>query len=163
MCSRWSCFAWCFGLIRCDISWYIAIDRDIISYIIRYHKIRYAKKSHPYPEIWGLVRLVTSYPVKIFLDIEHYLELQIVLRVGPEKLRRASLTQWQIAQNLDVAAKWMQWRDRVRFWWYIIAFPKITQWRNSIALWVGIVYVLHGRMPLHSTLNIWREGVGLKL
>ena len=46
----------CFRVIRCDIALYIAIYRDIISHIMRYHKIRYVKSmSYPYPEFWGLI------------------------------------------------------------------------------------------------------------
>ena len=62
-------FAWCFGVIRCDVAWYIAIDRDIISHIMRYHEIRYIEMSHPYPEFWGLIsryRDIVRIPSKHF-------------------------------------------------------------------------------------------------
>ena len=45
-------FAWGFEVIRCDIAWYMAIYRDIISHTMRYHKMRYIEISYPYPELW---------------------------------------------------------------------------------------------------------------
>ena len=59
-------FTWCVEVIRCDIAWYIAIYRDIISHIMRYHKIRYIEILYPYPEILGLIsryRIPSKYPL----------------------------------------------------------------------------------------------------
>ena len=53
--TRWWVFvefvlAWCVEGIRCDIAWYIAVYRDIIAHIKRYHKIRYIEiLLYPYP------------------------------------------------------------------------------------------------------------------
>ena len=57
--TRWWVFvefvlAWCVEGIRCDIAWYIAVYRDIIAHIKRYHKIRYIEVLHPYPEFLGV-------------------------------------------------------------------------------------------------------------
>ena len=47
-------FACCFGVIRCDVAWYIAIYHDIRSHSMRYHKhtIYIEISSYPYPEFW---------------------------------------------------------------------------------------------------------------
>ena len=57
---RWICNAWCFEVIRCDIAWYIAICRDIILHIMRYHKIRYIEILYPYLEFLGLMSRIVS-------------------------------------------------------------------------------------------------------
>ena len=48
--------AWCLEVIRCVwYDWYIAIYRNIMPRITRYHKIRYIGISYPYPEFLGLI------------------------------------------------------------------------------------------------------------
>ena len=57
---RWICIYLCFEVIRCDIAWYIAICRDIILHIMRYHKIRYIEILYPYLEFLGLMSRIVS-------------------------------------------------------------------------------------------------------
>ena len=46
------------------------MNRDVISNIMRYCKIRYIEMSCPYPEFGGKY-VEISYPVEKFLDTEH--------------------------------------------------------------------------------------------
>ena len=68
-------FTWCFEVIRCDMAWYIAIYRDIISHVVRHRKIRYIEIWYPYPEFLRLIsrcRIPSKYssiPNTIFCPI----------------------------------------------------------------------------------------------
>ena len=74
---RWICiYPWCFEVIRCCITWYIAIYRDIILRI-PYHAI---SQDTIYRDIGSMSRFLgtdtgmeISYPVEILLDSQHYL------------------------------------------------------------------------------------------
>ena len=68
-------FAWCFGVIRCHIAWYIAVDGDTISRIMWYNKLRYIEVSHPYRNFLGLIwryRIPAKYfSIPITINIRH--------------------------------------------------------------------------------------------
>ena len=59
----------------CDSARYIAIYRDIMSRIMRYHKIRYIEISYLYPEFLGLLwryripLIYSSIPNTIFCQL----------------------------------------------------------------------------------------------
>ena len=56
-------FACCFGVIRCDVEWYIMIHRDIISHIMRYREIRYIEILYPYLAVENRYRDIVSHQI----------------------------------------------------------------------------------------------------